>query len=182
MKHELSLIARRYAQACMSVFGGTITEQEVQAFPVIADILEKYRSLLIFVGIPSTQERSMNQIYELFKFAGCTSQPCQRLIDLLVADKRMILLPQILKIWHELFLSSRGIMHFTIESAVPLTENECERYVRFLRNKLSQEVQYTLKVNPELIAGIKMYSNTWGFEHSIQQRLYELASKQLLMI
>jgi F-type H+-transporting ATPase subunit delta len=182
MKNELSILARRYAQACMSVFGATLTEQEMQAFPVVADILKEHRSLLIFVSIPSSQVRSMNQIHELFRVAGCASLPCQQLIDLLVADKRMILLPQILEAWYELFLSSRGIMHFTIESAVPLNEAEREMCVDFLRKRLNQEIQYTLKVNPELIAGIKMYSNIWGFEHSIQQRLDELASKQLLMM
>ncbi len=178
MKNEFQVLARRYAQAYLHVFGKNMTLDQAQKLPVVADILEKHRSLLIFAAVPQTEERSKRHIVDLFKMAGFDASLYSSLFDLVTADNRLVIMSEILRKIYTLYLESQGIMHFILESAIPLQDDERNILVAFLHKKTQKEIHYTLVVNPALIAGIKMYSDGLGFEHSIQQRLNVLSTKQ----
>ncbi len=176
MKNESPILARRYAQAYVNLFGSSLTLEAALRLPVVASILEKHRSLLILAGLHATQERSKSQIKDLFKIAGFDASLYSSLLELVASHNRLGLMPGILRNIYKRYFDMRGIMHFTIESALPLYDEERDALLAFLRKKTAKEIQYTLVVNPALIAGIKMYSDTLGYEHSVQQKLYELSS------
>ena len=178
MKNESAILARRYAQAYVNMFGTNLTRDIVQRLPIVSDILERHRSLLVFAGLHATQERSKKHIIDLFIMAGFDASLYASLIDLVASHHRLSLIPFILRNIYKRYLETHGIMHFTLESALPLHDNERDAFIAFLRKKTDKEIQYTLVINPALIAGIKMYSDTLGFEYSVQQRLFELASMQ----
>lgn len=182
MKNEFTVLARRYAQAHLNVFGNTMTFPEAQNLPVVADILTKHRSLLMFAGIYQAQGPTNRPIIDLFKMVELKASLYESLLELLAGDNRLFLLPLILREIYRGYLEMRGIMHFTLESAVPLLDDERDAFLAFLRKKTQKEIHYTLVTNPALIAGIKIYSDTLGFEYSVQQRLYELNSKKFLSV
>jgi F0F1-type ATP synthase delta subunit len=182
MKSELKLLARRYAQAHLNLFGSGMTLLEAQNLSVLGDILTKHRSLLLFNGIYQTHGSTNRPIVDLFKMSELPAAFYESLLDLLANQNRLFLLPFILKEIYRGFLEIHGIMHFTLESALPLLDAERDAFLRFLRKKTQKEIHYTLVINPALIAGIKMYSETLGFECSVQQRLNELNSKNFLFV
>ena len=67
-----------------------------------------------------------------------------------------------------------NIMHFTIESTVNLSREELVPLKLFLAKKTGKSIIFHTEIKPELIAGIKAYSETLGFEHSIRKRLQAL--------
>lgn len=179
MKRDVEILTRRYAQAYVHLFRERLSFDAVQKLPAIAALLEQHRSLLIFAGLHDTKEKTLVQIVELFTLGGFDESLSYPLINLLASHNRLKILPWVAKKIYDEYLEAKGIMHFTIESAVPLHDDEREAFVAFLRKKTGKQILYSLVVNPTLIAGVKMYSNTLGFEHSIRQRLYELACKPL---
>ncbi len=174
MKNTHDILARRYAQACINLFGDELTIELAERLSALAEAIKAQRSLLVYAGLKDTAEESKKQLEELFRVAGFGDMFVP-LIDLVAEDKRLTLLPWIFHMIYVLYLERQGIMHFTIESAVELTKKEREAFVAYLEKKTEKEIRYTLTVNPALIAGVKMYSDTLGFEHSVQQRLYELS-------
>ncbi len=168
MKRTGQLLARRYAQAIYEVMPSLIPDKLL----VLADELEQRHSALV-VAQELDYAESSPLLEGVFKQAGYGAA-FDLLVKLLIEQRRVVLLPLILRALYDLCLQKQGIMHFTIESAVPLSDEEQQSLIIFLKNKTGKEIIYTLKNNPALIAGIKLYSNTYGYEHSIQQKLRQL--------
>ena len=171
MKNVEEILACRYAQAYNRVLGDALSLELAERLPLIADVIETQRSLLIYAGLKDTTKESKQKISELFTVAGAQEKLFDPLIDLVAEHRRLTLLPRILRMMYAYYLEVQGIMHFTIESAVTLTDEERDEFVQFLKKKTDKEIRYTLTINPALIAGIKMYSDTLGYEYSVQQRL-----------
>jgi len=174
MKSEQKILARRYAEAFNNVFGSQLTVNVVENFSPLADALEKDHSLLIY-GMLESKEECIHQMAEIFRLTGCDTSYCTPLIELLAHDGRLILLPLVLRIFSSLYFEEHGIMHITIESALQLTQKEIDDLSAAFARKSGKEIRAMSIINPALIAGLKMYSESLGFEDSIRQRLSQLA-------
>jgi F0F1-type ATP synthase delta subunit len=80
------------------------------------------------------------------------------LADLLVAQKRISLLPLILTRINEEYKDSTNSMEFSVESTLDLNSQEIEELKKFLSQKTGKHITLTFTKNPLLIAGIKLYS------------------------
>jgi F-type H+-transporting ATPase subunit delta len=96
------------------------------------------------------------------------------LIDLLIDDKRITLLIDVLEFIVRRYKSDFNIMDFVIVSSHQLTDKEQNQIKNFLERKTKKKVQYKIKVDPNLIAGLKIYSETLLWEHSIYSQLTSL--------
>ena len=174
MRHADRTLVRRYATAFLNQ-DDQLTQDIVDLLSAFSNELKAHKGLLVYAGLhPMDGSRlAMKLLSELFSKGGF-KDIFSNLIALLIEHKRLALLPSILLAIYKKYLEQHNIMHFTIESAVPLEEAERDRLLTYLSKKTNKEIQYTLVVNPDLIAGVKMYSDTLGFEHSIQEKLYRL--------
>ncbi len=169
MKKNEQRLARIYAKAVYNLLE-ELSEAQYKKLLILANELDKQRSVLLFAQVVQAETTVLETFFSNAGY-GTLFVP---LITLLTAQRRIILLPLILRAVYKLYLVDKGIMHFTIESPVALTKKEQEGFVSFLQKKTGKEIRYTLKSNPDLLAGVKMYSDTLGYEHSIQQKLYQL--------
>lgn len=74
----------------------------------------------------------------------------------------------------QLSLEKNNVMRFTIECVLQLTMDELVSIKEYLAKKTGKKIICQIKRNPELIAGLKVYSDTVGFEQSIQNYLKAL--------
>lgn len=96
------------------------------------------------------------------------------IIDLLLKDKRIFLLPRVIYHVCRLYLEKNNIMHFTVESPIVLHADEMSVLQDFLARKTGKKILFSVKRNKDLIAGLRVYSDTYGFEHSIRKQLRAL--------
>ena len=170
MRQNEQRIARKYAKAFYNQLGKQLGETVYEQLLSLADALEEERSVVLLLSYIHRDAERPSLLEALFS----NDSFFEPLVSLLSQHRRLVLLPQILRKVYDRYLEDKGIMHFTIESPVELTKKEQEGFVSFLQKKTGKEIRYTLKSNPELLAGIKMYSDTLGYEHSLQQKLYLL--------
>jgi F0F1-type ATP synthase delta subunit len=173
MKRNEERLGMRYAKAVYSQLQNKLTEAQFEHLLSLANELENQRSLIVLSQMLSKDGKVNSVVEEFFDKAGFGTV-FRPLIGLLTKDRRLVLLPIVLRVVYALYLEDKGIMYFVIESPVELTEQERVRCLLFLQKQTGKEIRYTLKSNPDLIAGVKMYSDTLGYEHSIQQKLYQL--------
>ena len=173
MKKTEETLTRRYALAFMNVVGDELDMEHAEALPAAAAQIEGARFFLLYAQFTLGNASSTRGLEEFFVEAGY-KKIFVPLILLLTESKRLVLLPGILRKIYKLYLARQNIMHFTIESAVELTQQEIDSFVSFLRKETGKEIQYTLKLNLDLIAGVKIFSDTLGFENSIRQKLNRL--------
>lgn len=173
MKKSEKILVRRYAQAFLNLFSDQFTREHIEQLPELAQKLDHIPYSLLSMQHSLGNDSSNKGLEKIFKKVGFKNV-FTPLVSVLTLHGRLILLPHIIRYIYKEFLERHDIMDFTIESAVELTDEERNSLVEYLHGKTGKDIRYTLKINRSLIAGVKMYSNTLGFEHSVQQKLQQI--------
>lgn len=99
----------------------------------------------------------------------------QNLIKLLVEYGRLALLPEIAAIYEGLKAEDEGTLDAEITSAVKLNDIQVKTLVSQLQTKFGKKVEAAVKVDPEIIGGIKIVVGDTVIDASVRGRLQELA-------
>ena len=97
-----------------------------------------------------------------------------RLMKLLLVDKREILVSPVLDMLCSSYLKRAGIVMCTLLSSHALTEHERSIVQQFIAHQVGYRIIYDYKVDPALIAGIKVVSDTFMWEYSVARQLREV--------
>ncbi len=99
----------------------------------------------------------------------------QNLIKLLVEYGRLALVPEVAEAFEELKALDEGTLDAEITSAVKIGDAEVKALVGQLQIKFGKKVDATVKVDPEIIGGIKIVVGDTVIDASVRGRLQELA-------
>jgi F-type H+-transporting ATPase subunit delta len=97
------------------------------------------------------------------------------LIKLLVEYDRLALLPEIASIYEELKAQDEGTLDAEITAATKLDDKQVKTLVSQLQVKFGKKVEAHVKVDPEIIGGIKIVVGDTVIDASVRGRLQELA-------
>jgi F-type H+-transporting ATPase subunit delta len=97
------------------------------------------------------------------------------LIKLLVEYDRIALLPEIAGNYEELKAQDEGSLDAEITAAIALTDAQVKTLVDQLQTKFGKKVEASVKVDPEIIGGIKIVVGDTVIDASVRGRLQELA-------
>jgi len=97
------------------------------------------------------------------------------LIKLLVEYDRVALLPEIASNYEELKAQDEGSLDAEITAATALTDAQVKTLIDHLQTKFGKKVEASVKVDPEIIGGIKIVVGDTVIDASVRGRLQELA-------
>jgi F-type H+-transporting ATPase subunit delta len=97
------------------------------------------------------------------------------LIKLLVEYDRLALLPEIASIYEDLKAHDEGTLDAEITAAAKLDDKQVKTLVSQLQVKFGKKVEAHVKVDPEIIGGIKIVVGDTVIDASVRGRLQELA-------
>ncbi len=97
-----------------------------------------------------------------------------RLIHLLIQDRRVVLLADILHKLSALYRDRHGIGHVLITSSHILNNEQLSGIKRFLARKTGLDIIYTHRVDRKLIAGIRLQGDSFVWEYSVRKSLNNL--------
>lgn len=164
-------VARKYATACLHVFASKFEQDDMRNLVVMSDFLRQNHRLVFFLGLPIiSEERKSVFLHELAKrfYLG---HLIDRLIELLLHDKRLFLLADILRLLSDLYAEKMNILDFTITSHPRISSADLDELKQFLARSTGCAIIYTDYEDKNLIAGIRMQSTTYVWENSIAQHL-----------
>jgi len=164
-------LARRYAKAFVLTFKDEITPDVFACIQEVVAELKEHRTALFFLSLPSMRDaQKLKAMHQL-----CTkltvSSACNRLMALLVRDKRAFLLLDVFSYVIEFYQEVHNIQTFTISSAQELTQEQLTAMQQFLAHTTGNDIIYKHTVTPALIAGIRAQSTTHVWEISVAKRL-----------
>jgi F-type H+-transporting ATPase subunit delta len=172
-----NLLARRYAQAFLTVYGHELTVEVVDRMRELSRFLLRHNRILFFLTIPTidgaVKQRGLTLLCERFELPASIKQ----LTGLLLESKRALLLGTVLRFIDSLYKKEHAILSFDISSAHPLSETNKEFFWQFLKKQLHKTIICTYRVDKSLIAGVRICSDTYLWEHSVAK---QLRSVQLL--
>lgn len=149
-------IAERYAQGLFELARetGTVREKKEQAELILRAIAENPELTVFLRAVKVTKEEKKNLIAGVFKDAA--DQETVNLIKLLLDKGRIAYFREIFTEYIRLADEELGIQTATVESARELKAEDIERIRKALVRKTGREIVMKTKINPDLIAGIKV--------------------------
>lgn len=97
------------------------------------------------------------------------------LIKLLVEYGRLALLPEVAQAFEELKAEDEGVLDAEITAAAKPTDSAIKALVKRLETKFGKKIEASVKVDPELIGGIKIVIGDTVIDASVRGQLQELA-------
>jgi F0F1-type ATP synthase delta subunit len=167
-------LAKKYGQAFVNIYGDSLDIAHIEIIEQVGAFLKKHREILFYVQLSVFDEdRSRKGLDALLQECeiGDLLAP---LVELLTDHKRMVLFGSVLEWIAVLALEAKNIMKFTIESYPALTEQEQRLLNDFLKKETGKQILSNVVTNSNLIAGLRVYSETLGFERSIRKQLRTL--------
>jgi F-type H+-transporting ATPase subunit delta len=121
---------------------------------------------------------SAGQLYELF-LAACRAElpvEAKNFSQVLIRNRRLELLPEIRAQFEALKLEREGVVDAEIESAFPLDEAQVATLVADLERKFKRKVSPRVRVDRELIGGVRVTVGDEVIDGSVRSKLAAMAT------
>lgn len=173
-----SPVARKYAQAYLNVFSDQHTFEDFCSLWRASQFLSEHHSLLFYLSLPMIHETDKKRFIDLFFEKFHLFDSLKQLFYLLLKNKHIFLAIDVLQDIYSLYKMQYGISELKISSSLDLSEEKIAEITNFFI-KLSglERVVVHCSVNPALIAGIRLQSETYLWEYSVAQQLQKLKQK-----
>lgn len=134
------------------------------------------QSQVVFFGPLVTvkqKEKIVNDISEALK----THPLATRFVGLLVRKNRTQFLPEMIDQFEKLRVESSGAVSGELVSADQVEEVEVNQIKELFKKRLGKEVQFRVKTNPELIAGMKITVGGVTYDGTLRSKLQKMRDK-----
>lgn len=166
--------ARKYAQAFLNIFIDEITPEIYSNLQALHTLLRNHHNALIYFSLPhiaiEAKLQSLDELGEKLKPA----LPVKKLFETLIRHNRAQLMPEVLNKICEYYRIRKNILLFNIESTEQLDSATISILERFLTCNTGKNITSIQHVNPNLIAGLRLQSDTLMWEYSIRKQMNEL--------
>jgi len=172
-------IARRYARALLDVSvkeNGDLQRIE-QDLATWVDLLTQHPMLekvLLNPAIPV--QRKQATVAELIARLQ-TSPVLAKLIALLAARDRLVLLPELLASYRERLLDYQNVVRAEVTTAVPLAADRTQAIERGLAQLTGRTVTLAMKVNPSIIGGVVARIGSTVYDGSVTTQLQKMKQR-----
>jgi F-type H+-transporting ATPase subunit delta len=102
-------------------------------------------------------------------------EQARNLVRVLIENRRLALLPEIQELFEALRAQQEGTVEATVMSAFPLSDDELKALIQRLESKYKRQVKAQVKVDPELIGGVKVEIGDEVWDASVRAQLDAMA-------
>ena len=171
---ELATIARPYAEAVFRLAKeGNALAAWSEKLAFIAAVSQDPQ-MQAAIGNPKVTASDIERL--LLAICGERIDGAARnLIQLLMRNRRLAVLPQIREQFEKLKLEDEGKLDARISSAYPLDDAQRAQLVNLLSSRFKRKINATVTVDPELIGGIKVEVGDKVWDASVRGRLQAMA-------
>lgn len=171
---ELATIARPYAEAVFRLAKeGNAPAAWSEKLAFVAAIYQDPQ-MQAAIGNPKVTANDVERLM----LAICGERiddTARNLIQLLVRNRRLAVLPQIREQFEKLRLEDEGKLDAKISSAYPLDDAQRNQVVNLLSSRFKRKINATVTVDPELIGGIKVEVGDKVWDASVRGKLQTMA-------
>lgn len=172
---ESATLARPYAQA---VFSLAKDQGKLDEWSSSLDFLNTVVMDEQFMSVTSASDIKMTDVENVL-IAVCQEQVSPEVcnfVRLLVRNGRLSVLRDVATQFEALKAEDEDLVGVVIESAFDLDTTQVEKIVVTMSTKLNKKVSPTVKVNPSLVGGIKVYVGDKVWDSSVKGRLQQMAA------
>ena len=148
-------IARPYAEAVFRLAKEKDTLSQWAKMLALLEAVVKDPHVEAYIGNPNFSAEQIESL--LLGICGKELDGMGRnFVQVLAHNDRLILLPEIRELFEALKVEQEGVLEVTINSAFPLSKKQESELVRRLKDRYQRKIVTQVRVEPELIGGIKI--------------------------
>lgn len=173
------VVSKKYAQAFLNSYTSIISYDDIKHIEQIGSAIKHNKLMTALLKVPSMEDKELqSMIVERIKNFGFPAS-MNKVVDLLAQTQRLFLLPAICHWIAVYFRERQRIIQFLVTSSQPLSNIDKEVVGQFLKNNTQSFIESLYQIDRELIAGLRMQSETYLWEKSIAQKLRDVQLKNM---
>lgn len=167
-------IARKYAHAFFAVYGDKVTDQLIDNIDEAAQFLATHHRAIFLFKVPlidrSVKIKGIQELCKRFSLG----EPIEALLIILLDAHRSSKFVLVLRALTRWYRKKYDIVFFAVSSSIPLSGEQRRTIEEGMNHKVSGNARYEYVVDPFLIAGVRICSDTLLWEFSIAKQLRDL--------
>jgi F-type H+-transporting ATPase subunit delta len=170
---ELSTIARPYAHA---LFGAARAGGALEAWGPLADELAVLAAHPQVARVVADPKLDNEQIFELVTGMLKSNLPeaGANFLRLLIENGRLAALPEVARQFRQLQNEAEGVADCVIESAFAMSDAQVQELVAALTKKFGLKLKPEVRVNADLIGGVRVSVGDHVLDTSVRTRLQQM--------
>ncbi len=173
-------LARPYAKAVFELAkAGSALDEWASILQMLAAFATDSHAASLFEN-PLITEKQLHQFFSVIneKFLSGLSSPLKtqlnNFLNVLIREKRLMVLPEIFQRYQNLISAQRGIKTVTVTSAQPLDDNRRKNLIESLTRHLKSKVEVDFQEDSSLIGGAVIRCGNWVMDGSIKGKLQKM--------
>lgn len=169
------ILIKKYAQAFINQFIGQLNHEEMAKIEKFISFIRANRQVIFYGQLLFGEKFIRRQAFINLLTNFELNKAFEKLIILLVEHNRLILLADILERIIKLFKDNNNEADFVITSSHNLDTRQLDQIIKFLTEQTGKKINIKTIIDKKLIVGLKIYSDTLGWEYSIRNQLNSLS-------
>ena len=168
-------VARPYAEAAFRL---ALDGNNLGGWSEMLELIETVVSndeISARIGNPNVDERALESLI-LGILGDQLDGHGRNLVQVLIQNGRLELVPQIRALYEELRREHEGVLDVKVISALPITEEQVQPLVAALESKYGRKVSAQVEVDPELIGGARILVGDKVIDATVRGRLDAMAA------
>ena len=171
---ELSTVARPYAEAIFAVArddkaGLASWADQIQRLAEVFDV----DAVRVAMSDPRLDDRQRTSVF-LDLVQPSVDKTLTTFVELLVANDRLILLPQIAEQFQALRDAAEGVAQANITSAFPMSDEQVTQLLQLLEPKFGLKLKPHVQIDAALIGGVRVQVGDQVLDTSVQAQLVRM--------
>ena len=167
-------LSKKYALAYIHVFEKDIDSSVLDSFEKAYAFLSDHKNMLFLLSLYETTKEEKQKIVTKFINFFAFPESLHKLIDLLLHNKDLCLLADVLRDMYCFYKKEQGIEDLEISSSCPISAEKESTLHDFFAKLSDKKYRVKIKQDANLIAGIRMQSDTLLWEHSVAKKMKKL--------
>jgi F-type H+-transporting ATPase subunit delta len=172
---ELVTIARPYAEAAFRIAVENQALEQWSDMLALVESVVSHEAVSIRIGDPNVDEQAIEGLI-LGALGERLDGQGRNLVQVLVRNGRLELVPQIRALYDDLKREHEGVLEAKIVSAMPIGEEHVQALVAALEKKYGRKVSAHIEVDPELIGGARIMVGDKVIDATVRGRLDAMAA------
>ena len=176
MAGDITTIARPYAEAVFDIAKASgDLDAWSSALNALAAVVEDPQ-IADQVGNPNVPTETLRDLIFGITGEGLT-EPMQNMVRVLAGNKRLVLLPEVARLFDQLKAVAEGLRKIDIVSAYAVNATQQKTLAAALKKRFGDDVELSLEKDPDLIGGLMIRAGDIVIDGSVRGKLDQLTNE-----
>lgn len=171
MSEQWESFTKKYAQAFLNLYNDQLSAAVIGNLVACENFLTTHKNAGAYLSLSSIALEKKTALLKEICASFNLPTAFDKLSHVLLKNGHIEVLPKVLQKIISGNRLQKNIINFTVSLSHALGDQEKKSLVSFIKKNVSQEIMVDFIIDPSLICGIKIKSNTLLWERSIAKQL-----------